>query len=148
VNEASQLAHGQEIIVEASGPVLGDWDAIRLERAIDNLIGNAIKYNREGGTVRVAVGAEDTPAGRMATVSVSDEGIGIPETDRARIFDRFTRGANVAGRISGSGVGLAIVRQVVDQHGGTVEVASTEGQGSTFTMRLPIAPAAATVAAG
>ena len=79
---------------------------------------------------------------------MTDEGIGIPETDRSRIFDRFTRGANVAGRISGSGVGLAIVRQVVDQHGGTVDVVSTEGRGSTFTMRLPIAGAAATVPAG
>jgi signal transduction histidine kinase len=148
VSEARELAHGQELIVEAAGPVLGDWDAVRIERAVDNLIGNAIKYNREHGKVRVRVGTEDTPAGRVATVAVSDEGIGIPETDRARIFDRFTRGANVAGRISGSGVGLAIVRQVVAQHGGSVDVVSTEGHGSTFTMRLPIAPTAATVAAG
>ena len=148
VNDASQLAHGQEIVVEAAGPVLGDWDPIRLERAIDNLVGNAIKYNREDGTVRITVGIEDTSAGRMASVAVSDEGIGIPEADRPRIFDRFTRGANVAGRISGSGVGLAIVRQVVDQHGGTVDVVSAEGRGSTFTIRLPIAPATATVAAG
>lgn len=148
VQEASQLAHGQEIIIEATGPVLGDWDAIRVERAIDNLVGNAIKYNREDGKVTIRVGTDETPAGRVATVSVTDEGIGIPETDRSRIFDRFTRGANVAGRISGSGVGLAIVRQVVDQHGGTVDVVSTEGRGSTFTMRLPIAGAAATVPAG
>jgi signal transduction histidine kinase len=148
VSEASEFAHGQEIIVEAAGPVLGDWDAVRIERALDNLVGNAIKYNREQGKVRIQIGTEDTPTGRVAIVSVTDEGIGIPETDRARIFDRFTRGANVAGRISGSGVGLAIVRQVVDQHGGSVDVVSTEGHGSTFTMRLPIAPTAATVAAG
>jgi signal transduction histidine kinase len=78
---------------------------------------------------------------------VIDEGIGVPEADRARIFERFTRGANVAGRISGSGVGLAIVRQVVEQHGGTIELTSVEGSGSTFTMRLPLAGALVAAAA-
>ena len=148
VNDAAHLAHGQDLVVEASGPVLGEWDTVRLERAIGNLVGNAIKYNREDGKVTVRVGIEDTASGRRATVAVSDEGIGISDADRARIFDRFARGANVAGRISGSGVGLAIVRQVVEQHGGSVDVASVEGRGSTFTMRLPLSPAAAPVAAG
>ncbi len=139
VVEASQLAHGQEVDVEADGPVVGDWDATRIERAVSNLIGNAIKYNRQDGKVIVRVGTEDTSAGSWAIVSVIDEGIGVPDADRARIFERFTRGANVAGRISGSGVGLAIVRQVVEQHGGTIELSSVEGRGSTFTMRLPLA---------
>jgi signal transduction histidine kinase len=138
VRDAGQLSHGQDLHVEASRPVIGEWDATRLERALGNLVGNAIKYNREGGAVIVRVGTEDTPVGPVAFCAVTDEGIGIPETDRARIFDRFTRGANVAGRISGSGVGLAIVRQVVEQHGGSVEVTSIEGRGSTFTVRLPL----------
>ncbi len=138
--DAGSLAHGQEVHVDAEAPVIGEWDATRLERAIANLVGNAIKYNRQDGRVRVRVGTEDGPTGRMAVVSVTDEGVGIPEADRQRIFGRFTRGANVVGRISGSGVGLAIVRQVVEQHGGAIDVASVEGEGSTFTMRLPFAP--------
>ncbi|OLC57952.1 MAG: hypothetical protein AUH85_02025 [Chloroflexi bacterium 13_1_40CM_4_68_4] len=140
IRDAGQLSQGQDLRVEAPRPVVGEWDATRLERAIGNLVGNAIKYNREGGAVVVRVGTEDTPLGPVALCSVTDEGIGIPDTDRARIFDRFTRGANVAGRITGSGVGLAIVRQVVEQHGGTVEVTSMEGRGSTFTIRLPLTP--------
>jgi signal transduction histidine kinase len=139
--DAAQLAHGQDVRVDADAPVIGEWDATRLERALANLIGNAIKYNRKDGGVRVRVVTDDGPAGRVAVVSVTDEGVGIPEADRRRIFERFTRGANVVGRISGSGVGLAIVRQVVEQHGGTIDVASVEGEGSTFTMRLPLAPA-------
>ena len=137
VAEVAELAQEQDVVVEADGPVVGEWDPTRLERAVGNLVGNAIKYNRPGGRVRVRVGAEESPVGTIAYVSIADEGIGIPDSDRARIFDRFTRGANVAGRIGGSGVGLAIVRQVVEQHGGTVEVQSVEGQGSTFTIRLP-----------
>jgi signal transduction histidine kinase len=144
VAEASHIAHGQQLRIEADGPVVGEWDRTRLERAVTNLVGNAIKYNRPDGTVRVRVAID----GEHAILAVSDEGIGIPAADRARIFDRFTRGANVAGRISGSGVGLAIVRQVVEQHRGTVEVSSVEGSGSTFTMRLPLAAALVATAAG
>jgi signal transduction histidine kinase len=145
VAESVQLAHGQELSVEAEGPVFGEWDRSRLERALSNLVGNAIKYNRPEGKVRVRVAAEH---GETAIIEVIDEGIGIPETDRARIFERFTRGANVAGRIAGSGVGLAIVRQVVEQHRGTVDVTSVEGRGSTFTIRLPLAAEPVPVAAG
>jgi len=136
VAEAGQLSHGQDVQVDATGPVIGEWDRTRLERAVANLIGNAIKYNRPDGTVRVRVAIE---GGETAVIAVSDEGIGIPDADLARIFERFTRGANVAGKISGSGVGLAIVRQVVEQHRGSVDVESVEGRGSTFTMRLPLA---------
>jgi len=135
VADAAQLSHGQTIELDADRPVVGEWDRSRLERAISNLVGNAIKYNRPEGKVRIGVHVDGDD---MAVVSVADEGIGIPETDRARIFERFTRGANVAGKISGSGVGLAIVRQVVEQHRGTVEVASAEGRGSTFTIRVPL----------
>ncbi|TMC31833.1 MAG: ATP-binding protein, partial [Chloroflexi bacterium] len=130
------------------GPVVGEWDAARLERAVANLVSNAIKYNRQNGRVWIRVGTRHTPSGDVAECAVADEGIGIPEADLARIFERFTRGANVTGRVAGSGVGLAIVRQVVEQHGGEVTVTSTEGKGSTFTIRLPLAPNAVAVAAG
>jgi signal transduction histidine kinase len=148
VGEVGQVGHGQQLILEADHPVVGNWDAARLERAIANLLANAIKYNRQDGRVWVRVGTQSSAAGDYGVCEVTDEGIGVPEVDRARIFDRFTRGANVAGRIAGSGIGLAIVRQVVEQHGGDVSVTSVEGKGSTFTIRLPLATDAAPVAAG
>jgi two-component system sensor histidine kinase SenX3 len=74
----------------------GEWDAVRLERAIANVLGNAFKYNAPDGRVRVRIGVEESPQGRVAICAVSDEGIGIPETDRERIFERFARGSNVA----------------------------------------------------
>jgi len=74
---------------------------------------------------------------RYAAVSVTDQGVGIPEDERDAVFDRFHRGSNVSD-IPGSGVGLWSVRRIVDQHGGTLAVASQIGVGSTFTIRLPI----------
>jgi signal transduction histidine kinase len=147
-SELTELSRGQVVEIETDGEVIGEWDAVRLERAIANVLGNAFKYNSATGRVIVHIGIEETPQGRVAFCAVTDEGIGIPETDLPRIFERFARGANVAGRITGSGVGLTIVRQIVEQHGGTVSVASTVGRGSTFTIRLPLAtvPAALTAA--
>jgi signal transduction histidine kinase len=148
-SELTELSRGQVVEIETDGePVVGDWDAVRLERAIANILGNAFKYNSASGRVIVRIGVEESPQGRVAFCAVTDEGIGIPEADVARIFDRFARGSNVAGRITGSGVGLTIVRQIVEQHGGTIDVTSAVGQGSTFTMRLPLVsvPAALTAA--
>jgi signal transduction histidine kinase len=147
-SELTELSRGQAVDIETEGDVIGDWDAVRLERAIANVLGNAFKYNSESGRVIVRIGTEESPRGRVAFCAVTDEGIGIPEPDVARIFERFARGSNVAGRITGSGVGLTIVRQIVEQHGGTIGVTSMEGRGSTFTIRLPLTtvPAALTAA--
>ena len=147
-SELTELSRGQTVDIEADGEVIGDWDAVRLERAVANMLGNAFKYNSATGRVTVRIGVEETPQGRLAFCAVTDEGIGIPEADMSRIFERFARGSNVAGRITGSGVGLTIVRQIVEQHGGTISASSTAGQGSTFTMRLPLSsmPAALTAA--
>ncbi|HKY51563.1 MAG TPA: ATP-binding protein [Candidatus Limnocylindria bacterium] len=147
-SELTELSRGQIVEIQSDESVVGEWDAVRLERAIANVLGNAFKYNSANGRVFVRVGVEESPQGRLAFCTVTDEGIGIPEADRARIFDRFARGSNVAGRITGTGVGLTIVRQIVEQHGGTIGVTSTVGRGSTFTIRLPLAavPAALTAA--
>ena len=123
------------ITVGAQEPTLvGDWDASRLARVLDNLLGNAVKYSPDGGEIAVRV----TRKGEWAMLTVADQGLGIPAADRSRIFERFQRGRNVAGCVPGSGVGLAGVRHVVEQHGGSVAVESQEGVGSTFAVRLPL----------
>jgi signal transduction histidine kinase len=147
-SELTELSRGQAVDIETDTEVIGHWDAVRLERAIANVLGNAFKYNAANGRVVVRIGIQESPQGRIAFCAVTDEGIGIPEADLARIFERFARGSNVAGQITGSGVGLTIVRQIVEQHGGTIGVTSTVGRGSTFTIRLPLTtvPAALTAA--
>ena len=83
----------------------------------------------------------DGDGAEVAEVAVRDHGIGIPAADLGRVFERFRRGSNVPEAIGGTGIGLASVRQIVEQHGGTVSVESREGEGSTFTIRLPLSEA-------
>lgn len=123
-------------VTTAVPELVGLWDAPRLERVLDNLLSNAIKYSPRGGEISVALGTDGND-GEYALFSVRDEGIGIPATDLPFIFEWFRRAGNVSGRISGTGIGLASARQVVEQHGGRIEVSSVEGSGSTFTVRLP-----------
>ena len=78
--------------------------------------------------------------GEWAVLAVRDRGIGIPAADLPRIFERYHRAANAAGQFAGTGIGLAGARQIVEQHGGAIAVESAEGAGSTFTVRLPLAP--------
>ncbi|HET9015850.1 MAG TPA: ATP-binding protein, partial [Thermomicrobiaceae bacterium] len=117
----------------------GEWDRDRLHRVVSNLVGNAIKYSPDGGTVRISLEAEPAPTAEHAVLRVRDEGIGIPADDIPYIFDRFRRATNAQG-IDGTGIGLASVRAIVEQHGGTVDVTSTAGAGSTFTIRVPRLP--------
>jgi signal transduction histidine kinase len=114
----------------------GCWDERRLESIVANLVSNGIKYSPKGGDVRVGVALDELT--HSAVLSVSDSGLGIPEGDVSHVFDRFYRAGNVGDQIVGTGVGLAGVRNAVEAHGGTVEVESREGKGSTFTVRLPI----------
>lgn len=119
---------------EASLVVKGD--ELRLIQVLQNLVQNAIKYSPGGGLVHVQV-EHDLAAVRVA---VSDEGIGIPQADVPLLFERFYRASNVDEQhISGLGVGLYVVKELVTLHGGTVEVVSNEGRGSTFTVTLPLA---------
>jgi signal transduction histidine kinase len=116
-------------------PLLVEGDALRLIQVLQNLVQNAIKYSPAGGAVRVQAERRDT----TARVAVSDEGIGIPQSELPHLFQRFYRASNVDERlISGLGVGLYVVKELVTLHGGTVEVVSTEGQGSTFIITLPL----------
>lgn len=136
LTEYRQMAAQHTLTVVSTEPVLeGIWDAARLERAVANLLTNAIKYAPEGGVITVRIGLDVD--GDHAVLSVQDEGIGIPEDDIDHIFDRFHRGSNVTDRVEGSGLGLAGVRQIAERHGGSITVISREGEGSTFTLRLP-----------
>jgi signal transduction histidine kinase len=115
-------------------------DSKLLHQAFSNLLANAIKYSAGGSRIEVAA----HPEADHVIVSIDDQGIGIPAADLAQIFERYARGSNVSG-IVGTGIGLYLVKMVVDLHGGRVAVESTEGQGSRFTVRLPLrgAPSAA-----
>jgi signal transduction histidine kinase len=122
--------------VEADGPLVGEYDGMRIEQLLDNLLENGIKYSPSGGTVRIAIRRADGEA----RIVVSDPGIGIPSGDLPHIFDRFYRAANVDDRhFAGMGLGLFICRGIVEQHGGRIWVESRAGEGSMFHVALPLA---------
>ncbi len=135
-------AAGHELRVDARVPeVVGTWDCARLRRVLDNLLSNAVKYSPAGSEVVIEVYPEPAAGeadGRgWAVLRVRDRGIGIPAADLPRLFERFHRGSNTGG-VPGTGVGLAGARLIVEQHGGSIEVNSREGAGSTVTLRLPL----------
>lgn len=114
--------------------------AAQLDRAIANLLTNAVKFTPEGGTITVRGRVERG----SAVIEVSDTGVGIAAEEQEKIFDRFYRSENVRRRrVSGSGLGLAIAREIAALHGGTITVESTPGEGATFTLALPVLVAAA-----
>ena len=137
--EAARLrAEEQDVAVELVGealpPIAGD--AARLGQLLDNLVGNAIKFTPPGGRVEVRAEVVD----HNVLLVVADSGIGISEADQKRIFDAFYRAVDVTEQpIPGAGLGLAISKAIVDGHLGTIRVESREGQGTTFTVRLPVA---------
>lgn len=131
----STMAAERNIAVSAElqpAEVVGD--AARVGQVVTNLLTNAIRYNREGGTVRVTVVAE----GQEAVVRVEDTGVGIPEEHQGHVFERFYRVDAARSReAGGNGLGLAICKSIVEAHGGRIEVQSSAGEGTTFTVRLP-----------
>jgi signal transduction histidine kinase len=98
---------------------------------------NAIKYSPQGGEILVTLCAADAAEGGWVTIRIRDHGVGIPTAEVSRVFDRFYRASNVSGQMTGTGLGLSGVRHVVEQHGGTIDLASTEGASTTVTIRLP-----------
>jgi signal transduction histidine kinase len=132
VAEARGGGDGRPIFVHAEAPVVGIWDRLRLIQIATNLVGNAVKYGR-GRPIDVTVRAE----GGVAMLEVIDRGIGISDEDRERIFDRFERAVSER-HYGGLGLGLWITREIVKVLGGEITVESTLGEGSTFTVRLPV----------
>ena len=121
-----------------TGPLIGLWDVARLSRVVDNLLSNAVKYSPDGGIVSVQIQRVERNKRISALLRVVDRGIGIPEFEMTRVFERYRRGSNVAGRIYGLGIGLSGAKLMVEEHGGTIEVTSQIGVGSTFTVLLPL----------
>lgn len=109
------------------------FDPVLLRHVLANLLSNAIKYSPEGGEVRLQASWADG----QACFVISDQGIGIPEQDQAMLFESFHRASNV-GSIAGTGLGLAIVKQAAELHGGSIELFSRPGEGTRFTVRLPL----------
>ncbi|NVI96741.1 response regulator [Myxococcus sp. AM009] len=133
--EASGRNH---FVLHAKGTdFTGQWDPRALERVLENLLGNAVKYSAADTTVAVTLSVEADGLEERVLLQVTDEGMGIPAEDLPFVFERFRRGRNVAPGVTGSGVGLASARRMVQMHGGTIHVESQEGRGATFIVTLP-----------
>jgi len=136
VDEFRQEANSDGFVIECTVPeeramINGDREA--LAQALWNLLDNAVKYSGESRTVRVEV-----EAGRRVSIRVLDQGFGIPPSERDQILHKFARGSGATAHgIKGTGIGLAMVKHIVDAHGGKVLIDSEPGKGSTFTIQLP-----------
>jgi len=125
-----------ELGVVADRPPTVLADARRLNQVVDNLVSNAVKFTPEGGSVTIAVGRE----GEAARLAVTDTGIGVPEDEQKQVFSRFFRASTATRRaIPGTGLGLAICHALIEQHGGSIEFRSREGQGTEVVVTLPAA---------
>src|SRR3954454_10091565 len=132
---------GVEVLVDVpEDGLVVSGDAMRLGQACDNLVSNAVKFTPAGGRVTICVRRCTSPDGTpLAQLSVSDTGIGIPAGEQGRLFTRFFR-ASTAKRsaVAGVGLGLSITKAITTAHGGTLDLASAEGQGTTFMLTLPL----------
>lgn len=123
------------LILDSFRPVNADVDEVKFTLAISNLVENGIKYNVDEGWVRVTLDADH----KDFFVTVEDSGLGIPEESIERIFERFYRVDKSHSReIGGTGLGLAITRSSIAMHHGIIKVSSKEGEGTTFTVKIPL----------
>ncbi|MCX5725296.1 MAG: heavy metal sensor histidine kinase [Nitrospirae bacterium] len=139
--QASLLGQEREVqvVLSCTAPAVVSGDELRLRELFLNLVDNAIKYSRSGGTVEMALTIEQG----QARLSVTDHGIGITQEDQSQIFNRFYRTDNARAHTKkGTGLGLAICSWIAESHRGQIEVQSRVGEGSTFTVRLPLISAA------
>ena len=143
VDRVRTTAQSRAIAVVRSGErgLVVSGSKTQLVTAVGNLLENAVAYSPDGARVVVGGRSVSTADGPAVEISVTDEGIGIAPQDVARVFERFYRADPARSRATGgTGLGLSIVKHVASNHGGTVSLRSTEGHGSTFTLRLPLAP--------
>ena len=124
-----------ELILESNRPVQAEVDEVKITLALSNLVENAIKYNKENGWVRVTLDADH----QYFTVIIEDSGMGIPEDSIEHIYERFYRvDKSHSKEIGGNGLGLAITRNVILMHRGTIQVTSIEKEGTTFLVKIPL----------
>lgn len=124
-----------ELVLDSYKPVIAEVDETKLTLALSNLVENAIKYNNDGGWVHLSINTDH----KYFYVKVEDNGIGIPKEDQEHIFERFYRVDKSHSReIGGTGLGLAITRSAILMHHGVIKVFSQEGEGTTFTVRVPL----------
>ena len=124
-----------ELIYESYRPVVADVDEVKLSIALNNLIENAIKYNYDGGWVRVTLNADH----KFFYVKIQDSGVGIPEDVQDKVFERFYRVDKARSReTGGTGLGLALTRSAILLHRGSIKLYSKEKEGTTFTVRIPL----------
>lgn len=124
-----------EVIFESFREVVGEVDEVKISLALSNLIENAVKYNNDGGSVRVSLNADH----KFFYVKVQDNGVGIPEECQAQVFERFYRVDKARSReTGGTGLGLAITRNAILMHKGAIKLYSEPGEGTTFTVRIPL----------
>lgn len=144
--DLSKIAHAaiERILLDAKdisfslsapdNPVIGCWDPHRLNQVLDNLLVNSVKYSPDGGDVAIQITTDET----IATLRITDHGSGISPDDKKQLFGRFYR-SRESRQTAGLGLGLYITRMLLEAHGGSIDVCSTLGEGSTFTLRLPLA---------
>ena len=144
VNKIRLLADRERIriVIEAPrGPVFAPVDEARMQQVLDNLLSNALKFSREGGSIYLRV--EPDPKEKALRISVADTGRGIAPESLQHVFERFYQGAvRARGGAPGTGIGLALVKRVVEAHGGRIWVDSELGKGTTMTFLLPLSESA------
>ncbi len=124
---------GVTLSVDGEG-VVAELDARRIEQAVENVLTNAVKFTPRGGSVTVRVAGD----GGRAVISISDTGVGMSAEDKQRVFDRFYRASTAReNAVQGIGVGLSIVKSIVDAHGGEITIESEQGRGTTIGLSLP-----------
>ena len=141
VAEAARATQRHRIALKTQHTeIAGRWDRDRLAQVFGNLLTNSIKYSPDGGAITVSVEWSGMPQDDVK-ISVRDEGLGIPAQDLPRLFTRYSRvGDSSHFHRSGLGIGLYITKEIVDSHGGRISASSESGQGSTFTVSLPLQP--------
>lgn len=135
VDETQNLTdrHAIQLVIEVQ-PMPIQADENRLRQALLAIASNAIKFSPEAGTIVVRV----SQSAANARIAVADKGIGVPKAEQSAIFERFARGSNAGDQHSGLGLGLFLAREIVTRHDGVIELESTVGSGSTFTIALPV----------
>jgi signal transduction histidine kinase len=138
MHEYAEAADHKLRLSTAAATVMGQWDADRLERVIDNLLSNAVKYSAPASPICITITAGQQGGDNVAVLAVQDQGVGVPVADLPKIFTPFYRGSNVTRTTAGTGIGLYGARATIEQMGGTLQLESTVGVGTTATIRLPV----------